>query len=75
MSQFVSRIKDKVRPMMPGTIREDDDGHDTEDERDGPADEETSLLHSGRRRAYRLWDGFTDFAFQGNILELAFGLM
>lgn len=37
--------------------------------------ESDSLLHRGQEKAQRLWHGFVDFAFQGNILEIAFGLM
>lgn len=39
------------------------------------ADETDSLLDRGQRKARRIWDGFIDFAFQGNILQIAFGLM
>ncbi|CCF35817.1 hypothetical protein CH063_07529 [Colletotrichum higginsianum] len=38
-------------------------------------DEGESLLGRGRDKARRFWDGFIDFALQGNILEIAFGLM
>ncbi|TDZ40637.1 Anditomin synthesis protein L [Colletotrichum spinosum] len=38
-------------------------------------DEESSLLHRGQEKARRFWDGFVDFALQGNILEIAFGLI
>ncbi len=38
-------------------------------------DEEDNLLDHARRRSRRLIDGFIDFAFQGNVLEIAFGLM
>lgn len=37
--------------------------------------ESDSLLEAGHRRAKRVVDGFLDFALQGNILEIAFGLM
>ncbi|OHX00811.1 large conductance mechanosensitive channel [Colletotrichum incanum] len=37
--------------------------------------EEESLLGRGREKARRFWDGFIDFALQGNILEIAFGLI
>jgi len=37
--------------------------------------EEDSLLGHSTQRAKRFWDGFIDFAMQGNILEIAFGLM
>lgn len=36
---------------------------------------EESLLEYGTRRTRRIVDGFLDFATQGNILEIAFGLM
>lgn len=38
-------------------------------------DEEDDLLNRNRRRVVRLWEDFIDFAFQGNVLEIAFGLM
>lgn len=37
-----------------------------------------SLMQAGddaRRRAYHAWDGFIDFAFSDNVLEVAIGLM
>jgi large conductance mechanosensitive channel len=37
-------------------------------------DEDTVLAQTGEK-ARRLWSGFVDFAMQGNILEIAFGLM
>jgi len=37
--------------------------------------ETESLLGRGRRKAQRFWDGFVDFAFQGNVLQVAFGLI
>jgi large conductance mechanosensitive channel len=39
------------------------------------AGEEESLLGHGRRRMRRFWDGFIDWAFQDNILKIAFGMM
>ncbi|KAH6632647.1 large-conductance mechanosensitive channel [Chaetomium tenue] len=39
------------------------------------SDEEHDLLDQGRRRARRILHGFIDFAFQGNVLEIAFGLI
>ncbi|KAK4235283.1 large-conductance mechanosensitive channel [Achaetomium macrosporum] len=39
------------------------------------SDEERELLNEGRRRASRILHGFIDFAFQGNVLEIAFGLI
>jgi len=38
-------------------------------------EESATLLAEGTQKARRLWDGFVDFALQGNILEIAFGLM
>lgn len=38
-------------------------------------DEQRSLLEQGEERAKRMFAGFIDFAFSGNILEIAFGLM
>lgn len=38
-------------------------------------EEEADILETSRRKARRLLDGFVDFALQGNILEIAFGLM
>lgn len=37
--------------------------------------ETESLLGRSRHRVRRFFDGFIDFAFQGNILQIAFGLM
>lgn len=37
--------------------------------------ETDSLLHRGSAKMKRFWHGFVDFAFQGNILTIAFGLM
>ncbi|KAL3955529.1 hypothetical protein ACCO45_011092 [Purpureocillium lilacinum] len=37
--------------------------------------ETESLLGRGQRRVKRFFDGFVDFAFQGNILQIAFGLI
>ncbi|KAM3440274.1 hypothetical protein MY4824_002263 [Beauveria thailandica] len=37
--------------------------------------ESDSLLHRGQETAQRFFHGFVDFAFQGNILEIAFGLI
>ncbi|UNI21847.1 hypothetical protein JDV02_007799 [Purpureocillium takamizusanense] len=37
--------------------------------------EAESLLGRGQRRMKRFFDGFVDFAFQGNILQIAFGLI
>lgn len=38
-------------------------------------DEHRSLLEEGEERAKAVFSGFIDFAFSGNILEIAFGLM
>lgn len=45
--------------------RLDDIGHE----------EEEALLEAGSRKVKRMIDGFIDFALQGNILEIAFGLI
>ncbi|KAI5463230.1 large-conductance mechanosensitive channel [Mariannaea sp. PMI_226] len=37
--------------------------------------ETDSLLGRGQKKMKRFWDGFVDFAFQGNILQIAFGLI
>lgn len=37
--------------------------------------ETSSLLGRSRHNMKRFFDGFVDFAFQGNILQIAFGLM
>lgn len=39
------------------------------------SDDEDTMLTQASQRAGRLWSGFVDFAMQGNILEIAFGLM
>ncbi|KAI0203755.1 large-conductance mechanosensitive channel [Astrocystis sublimbata] len=39
------------------------------------SDEHRSLLEEGEERAVRFFTGFIDFAFSGNILEIAFGLI
>ncbi|ODA76269.1 hypothetical protein RJ55_08114 [Drechmeria coniospora] len=39
------------------------------------ASEVESLLDRGQRQVKRFFDGFIDFAFQGNILQIAFGLI
>ncbi|KAI0913651.1 large-conductance mechanosensitive channel [Ustulina deusta] len=38
-------------------------------------DEQRSLLEQGEERAKRMFAGFIEFAFSGNILEIAFGLI
>lgn len=40
----------------------------------GP-DERDGLLHDTQQRVNRVASGFIDFAFQGNVLQVAFGLM
>jgi large conductance mechanosensitive channel len=42
---------------------------------DREASESDSLLDRGHREIRRFWDGFIDFAFQGHILQIAFGLI
>lgn len=42
---------------------------------DAEAQEEDTLLEQSRDGMVRLWDGFVGFAFSGNILQIAFGLM
>jgi len=59
-----------MSPLLPGHYYDDED-----DNRDEEEAEAQSLLSAGRRKAGRLWDGFMDFALQGNILEIAFGLI
>ena len=39
------------------------------------ADETDTLLERSRHKVKRLWNGFVDFAFEGNVLQIAFGLM
>lgn len=41
----------------------------------GDSDDEETLLAQTGQKARRLWEGFVDFAMQGNILEIAFGLI
>ncbi|KAJ2998285.1 hypothetical protein NUW58_g375 [Xylaria curta] len=38
-------------------------------------EEQQNLLEQGEERAKRVFSGFIDFAFSGNILEIAFGLI
>jgi large conductance mechanosensitive channel len=38
-------------------------------------EEDIDLVEQGERQAKRLYQGFMDFAFSGNTLEIAFGLM
>lgn len=38
-------------------------------------EEQRTLLREGEKKASRIFSGFIDFAFSGNILEIAFGLM
>ncbi|CAK7565752.1 MAG: hypothetical protein SEPTF4163_003678 [Sporothrix epigloea] len=37
--------------------------------------EEDNVLEAGERAVLHIWSGFLDFALQGNILEIAFGLI
>lgn len=53
---------------MPGSYRDEP----LSDEEDNAWAER---LGEGERRMRRVWDGFLDFALQGNILEIAFGLI
>ncbi|KAK0391149.1 hypothetical protein NLU13_0650 [Sarocladium strictum] len=39
------------------------------------ASERDALVERGAREVKRLWDGFVDFAFEGNVLQIAFGLI
>jgi len=48
--------------------RDDPDQADEEEARNGASE-------ADRMRIRRVWHGFLDFAFSGNILEIAFGLM
>ena len=64
------RTKDKdkdgnsnIMPRLP--VHDDGDDSDSDD----------NILDRGARRAKNVWQGFLDFAFQGNVLEIAFGLM
>lgn len=38
-------------------------------------EERRTLLQEGEVKARKVFSGFVDFAFSGNILEIAFGLM
>ncbi|KAI0378020.1 gated mechanosensitive channel [Hypomontagnella monticulosa] len=40
-----------------------------------PEEERRTLLQEGEQKAQRIFSGFVDFAFSGNILEIAFGLI
>lgn len=53
---------------MPRAPWQDSDEEDADEER-------RSLLREGEQKAKRILSGFIDFAFSGNILEIAFGLM
>ncbi|CAM1511339.1 Fc.00g088520.m01.CDS01 [Cosmosporella sp. VM-42] len=55
-----SSSRDPTNPSMPSP------------QRNGEND---SLLGRSKDEVKRFWDGFIDFAFQGNILQLAFGLI
>ncbi|KAK4449903.1 putative large-conductance mechanosensitive channel [Podospora aff. communis PSN243] len=39
------------------------------------SDDSENLFEQGARKAKNLWSGFLDFAMQGNVLEIAFGLI
>jgi len=39
------------------------------------SDDSENVLEQGARHAKNLFSGFLDFAIQGNVLEIAFGLM
>ena len=41
----------------------------------GHQEDAEEFMQTGERHAKRLFSGFKDFAFSGNILEIAFGLM
>ncbi|KAH6692424.1 large-conductance mechanosensitive channel [Plectosphaerella plurivora] len=41
----------------------------------GDSDDEDTILVATGQKARRVWTGFVDFAMQGNILEIAFGLI
>lgn len=61
---------------MPPPFGRNDSG--VTDGSQGPADnngERLALLHNGQRRFKRVLSGFIDFAFSGNVLDVAFGLM
>ena len=45
------------------------------DSQESEGDHDESTFEVARRRGMRMFDGFLDFALQGNILEIAFGLM
>lgn len=55
-------------PSDPDSDLDPEDSFHTPSERD-------RLLNASRRRASRILHGFIDFAFQGNVLEIAFGLI
>lgn len=60
---------------MPPRLGDSPPYRDDDDDDDDDEDERRDLLNEGRRRARRIWGGFVDFAFQGNVLEIAFGLI
>ncbi|KAI1415790.1 hypothetical protein F5Y13DRAFT_186646 [Hypoxylon sp. FL1857] len=48
---------------------------DFNEEAPAPEEERRTLLREGEEKAQRFFSGFIDFAFSGNILEIAFGLI
>jgi len=52
--------------MAPDRTTTDGYGSDSSDD---------NFFEEGTRRVRNVWQGFVDFAFQGNVLEIAFGLM
>ncbi|KAM0255002.1 hypothetical protein ACHAQJ_006230 [Trichoderma viride] len=60
---------------MSSTKRPEASSSSSHDVEIGGASETDSLLDKGRTRVTRFFNGFVDFAFQGNILQIAFGLI
>lgn len=70
-SAGVGRIKKLpllIMPQLPTGNNNSNNGYDSDDDVE-------DFVHRGRQRVRRVWDGFVEFAFQGNVLEIAFGLM
>lgn len=42
---------------------------------DSDLEQDGTVMEVGERAVKRVWEGFLDFALQGNILEIAFGLI
>lgn len=63
-------------PRLPDSNdpREEERNENGQNEQDSDP-EIQALLNHGTRRAKRFLSGFIDFAFQGNVLEIAFGLI